>query len=69
MPQNILAAAARLNRSDGITLGGLDHTNLEHLIRTLMRSPQVIEQSRRFSAMRYKKDPIHATLFSDAIAY
>ncbi len=50
-------------------VGGLDHSNLEHLINALMRSPHVIEQSRRFSAMRYKKDPIHATLFSDAIAY
>jgi hypothetical protein len=52
-----------------VTNGGLDHSNLEHIIRTLMRSPQVIEQSRRFSALRYKKDSIHATLFSDAIAY
>ena len=49
--------------------GGLVHANLEHLIRMLMNAPQVLEDSRRFSALCYRKDPIHATLFSEAIAY
>jgi hypothetical protein len=35
----------------------------------LIKTPLVVEQSRRFAALRYQKDPAHATLFSEAIAY
>lgn len=55
--------------SEGESNGGLVPHHLEHLIAILIKAPHVIEQTRRFAALRYRKDPAHATLFSEAIAY
>jgi len=52
-----------------IHVGGLVHRHIEHLIAVLIQAPHVVEQSQRFAALRYQKDPAHATLFSEAIAY
>lgn len=47
----------------------LDDIDLEQLIMSIIQSPRVIEETRRFAAQKYAKDPINATMFSDSIYY